>query len=581
MASYNNNNIDSMAVGLLMSYVGSCHYLEPDFNTMDKKILWDGEIKVYSDPSTHSKETFRERIPVQIKGHEVDRFKSKLKTNYSIPVIDLQNYKKDGGLLFFEIELKNNNNYRFYYKVLLPSNIDRYIKTANGQSSVSISFEFLDHLNQKQLESICDFFLEQHKKQLGKSIFDISNLNGSFTVTMDALTSNRHIDFFKDAFVYIEIDGELAPTYLPIGSKVRTKINQSISIGSKEYFNCFTKEERENGDVIYKFGHCINILKTASSRKAKVCIQFNGDEVTIQQLIDEKDFIIALLENPVIQSKEKTVFSFNPKDTGFPVFSKKVKQIIDEISEYAYVLTYFGCSLNEKIIDLTEDEKGIILQLKKVIDGKIKSSEVGFRSFYVAGKRALVFVYPESSTQKCISIFSKELLERFAFSVKLEGCGYVPSSPYFAIEDVEMLVTAINLNVEPIVESISTLNVHKEFANEIVLWFLRFLSSYDKLKDENILKIAESFCANQSLCDNSLPMLINRFQLIKRQRHLTKEECAEIIDLKNKNANDLIFVCCACLLLDNISEFEYNFNQLPDDAKQALKTYPIYSFYSP
>ncbi len=87
MSTLSNNNIDGMSVGILSTYTNSAALLEGDLTYHDKGILWDGEIKVFGDAKIHSKETFIDRIPVQVKGHEVSRYQGKC--THLIPVIDL------------------------------------------------------------------------------------------------------------------------------------------------------------------------------------------------------------------------------------------------------------------------------------------------------------------------------------------------------------------------------------------------------------------------------------------------------------------------------------------------------------
>ncbi len=243
MSTLNNNNIDGMSVGILSTYVNSAALLEGDLNYHDKGILWDGEIKVFSDAKIHSKETFIDRIPVQVKGHEVSRYQGKC--THLIPVIDLKKYKADGGILYFITMIKSIKNYRCFYKILLPSNIENYIKNSNGKATVRVQFKELRIEDPCHIESICNFFINEKRKQIGKNILDIDSLKerNVTSLTIDGFSDSEIPNFIDDEkFVYVAIDGEIHPISFFEEFSVSTKIQKAVSINNDVYFESYISE---------------------------------------------------------------------------------------------------------------------------------------------------------------------------------------------------------------------------------------------------------------------------------------------------------------------------------------------------
>ena len=64
------------------------------------------------------------------------------------------------------------------------------------------------------------------------------------------------------------------------------------------------------------------------------------------------------------------------------------------------------------------------------------------------------------------------------------------------------------------------------------------------------------------------------------KRELTNDEVQYLINEKEVNKDNIEFVCCICLLLESIPEFELNFKKLPTDVQMQFITYPICRFYN-
>ena len=171
------------------------------------------------------------------------------------------------------------------------------------------------------------------------------------------------------------------------------------------------------------------------------------------------------------------------------------------------------------------------------------------------------------------------MYSRLSFTTEIENVGHVPSSPYFAL-DVKDLVTALNFNPEPIINNILSIDFHPELISGVIAFLLSLLKIYDETKDRRILNITTAFYENQSIMNDGEVMVINKYQIIKRERRLTDAENAELISLKNQFSDNIELVCCVNLLIDNIYEFDYYFKKLNQEQKEKFVDYPIMVFYS-
>ncbi len=81
-----------------------------DIKSNDKTPSWDGSITLYNDES-RKKDNIYGRADIQIKGHEVKKDElSKESIQETVSVADLKNYIKEGGVLYFIVNLTEFGN---------------------------------------------------------------------------------------------------------------------------------------------------------------------------------------------------------------------------------------------------------------------------------------------------------------------------------------------------------------------------------------------------------------------------------------------------------------------------------------
>lgn len=86
--------------------------LSPEIASNDKVMSYDGFIWLYSSSEQHSKKTFDDKIPVQVKGHIDDKeeFLNKRRITYVVEVDDLRVYSEKEGVVYFQVFMKSLND---------------------------------------------------------------------------------------------------------------------------------------------------------------------------------------------------------------------------------------------------------------------------------------------------------------------------------------------------------------------------------------------------------------------------------------------------------------------------------------
>lgn len=111
--------IEEFATNAVQKSILFCELLDPYISVNDKEPSWDGFVYIYSN-ARKTKEDFRGRVPVQVKGHEHEDLSGDT-IKEPIQTVDLRSYLRDGGVLYFSTYLaqKGREN-RIYYIALTP-----------------------------------------------------------------------------------------------------------------------------------------------------------------------------------------------------------------------------------------------------------------------------------------------------------------------------------------------------------------------------------------------------------------------------------------------------------------------------
>ena len=100
--SFSSFQIEKLSVDGLSRFLAKSKRMAPYIKENDRMPIWDGEIILYSKDG-HKAEDVLGKISCQVKGKYKKDAPSNIK--YNVKKYELENYLRDGGLIFFVVSL--------------------------------------------------------------------------------------------------------------------------------------------------------------------------------------------------------------------------------------------------------------------------------------------------------------------------------------------------------------------------------------------------------------------------------------------------------------------------------------------
>src|SRR5699024_5688435 len=263
-----------------------------DINENDKTPSWDGEIFVYHQlgkNKSYRKSDIEGRVPIQVKGREVKSMR-KDSIKHLFYRDDLNNYYKDGGVIFFVVEFTAPLNTEIYYISLLPFDLKQILNDMKPKKS--ISYELAPLPNEKQsLTTLCKMFLINRRKQPYDIIDKITISNDvkadclRFVIPTNVTSQNVFLNY--DIYMYQSADLKIGETTTSIDvpvqkAKVTSLIeNTDVTIGIDER-EIYTDVSRiiEKNRRILRFGRSFRLylkdLQGVEAPKVHINFKENG-----------------------------------------------------------------------------------------------------------------------------------------------------------------------------------------------------------------------------------------------------------------------------------------------------------------
>lgn len=584
--------IEEIAVHTVGLYFSKSQTISPYISDNDKEPCWDGNLYVYSNPDKTNSSLYG-RIPVQIKGKTFKSGSIKSEIKYPVSTVNLRNYKRDGGILYFVVGIWDNCQ-KIYYAELTPLRLKQYIKQSSGNASCSIKLSLLGEYSANLDYKIRDFY-ENCKIQAN---------NTEKTINLDALTTpgkTVNLTFFASemtgldvsipqylathsVYLYANISDEFNNTLLrPIGEetislKVIESVPATIKVNGKTYFNEFRRQHKSNGGVIITVGQSLLIeLYPNSNQDNKV--SFTLKEKELDLWIHEAEFILDLSETNCLEIGDckLKVHSLNTEQflswtKDRLEHAKKLQRLLDELN------------VNKQLIlkQFTQTEENTIKILYKAI---CENQEVSI-------KEELKPVFTVNLSNLCIALScSKTSSGKY----RLSSYKNVQEAIYYSDDNTtsplrtsiyswfqeDGFLTVSNIDYDDIVPSYKKVkeynpNIAQRANNDMLMMLL----AYDKNQDKRLLKAAGELCqwltTIQDKNDQSI-YILNMLQIRSRERQLTKDERGTLMDIVD-TVDNMGKVACY-ILLDNKEQVEHYLKKLNKSEVSFFKSLPIYNIY--
>ena len=574
-------------------------------NSGDKEPSFDGSIYIY-DNNKYSKDNIK-RVAVQVKGKGV-LSKPTATIKYPVSVTDLENFMQNGGVMFFVvyIDRESGNTKQIYYSALLPFKIKEILKSKkNAAKNVRIKFRQLP----VDVDEITELFLNFHsnaQKQIsfiGKELPTIEDLyqNGlleSLTFTYVSMQGNQDVTSYpklldgKELYLYANIKGGVAPIpveYYSQISQLQLSCTDEIPIGVNGVVYYSGLEKTITAErIIYRIGSSVTIsipnldepVDDMEEQKGNVNVKLRG---TLKQRIQALEFLVAMFEarnfdfggiNFPANFPEAELEKINPND--YPEILSGYKRVLA-------VLEKLNVKKDLALDVFTEEDFVKLNSLVGAIENgtpvrTVKDDLPSIVSLNFGGLRLIMICRKqEDGTYLLWDYFNKQI----DICVVNRDNEKLPASQY-SIMKADDFLKIDNLRLQSVVDDFKRIAPQQFIVENGNVIMLEMLKAYDKEPNAELFDAIKQMhswfeTVHQYLTDEV--MLINKLQIVRRERELTFAEKQQLFAIAS-SSEDVAYRIGALILLNELGEAERLLNDMPQEGKDEFMSYPIFRFYT-
>ncbi len=555
--------------------------IQPNIQKCDKVPSWDGELIVYNSKDIN-KSNVMGNIRVQVKGSmQQDLSLSGIK--FQVERSDLENYKKDGGCIFYVIYMKDMDNFKIYYNVFLPFDLKLILDEMHvDQQSKSLYFKAYPAQDIELQLKIYRGFIHDREKQIGTvdATFKIQKIDKDKAKKIDGFnftlfnSGTNLIDMFNSAFklptyLYANImEGKISiPVQKMTFSEIRTcEIAEKVYLNNKCYFDSVRMIKKEDDEqIIFGKGFC------CSQKDGKLSFNLNG---TLSERIKDLKFLLTLCKSEKKILTIGDVYEVEFNEESFFKDIETVKKNLQYMLRVFEALKYIGITEDLDCDNLTDiDNRYIKILLNNVVGGnslilendiqkviKIKIANINF---------LVVTEYIGDNQYKFESLFNKE---NVMVPVDLDQ----EVSVYLLMERIDFLDIS-NINYYTIKNEIIKMVYSENIEPLVTKFILEALRAYDQNQNIDLYNCILEISKWQVDNDDGDIYNLNMLQIIKRKQNFSTEEILKLNKIKNES-DSIEIKLGSCILLESKSEIEMYWNVLGDEDRIRFKAFPIYYF---
>lgn len=546
--------------------------IRPEIKDNDKYPFWDGELLLYKNNDWDGSLDFR--IPIQVKSTHANKNLGE----YRIDKEDLLQYRKEGGILFIVVDTFNND---IYARSLLLADINSILNSADNKSySVKMNLVnegdfFEQEINKYKIHHKLQFSIIDHNK-IESILYDKKFEKVVFASRIeDFLNENQYI------YAKSEYGGYNYVGMLQVDA-ITGSVPVSITVGKVEYFNKVIKIIKKD-DFYYKLGESFILKKNGG-----IQIDFNLDNLSILDAYNDAKFLRKILKIkkysindrffninfPKLSDEElkKLIMKYDEFIKTLSVIMKKMKKMrINFVDKKYNELKKFEVDIN-KVYDLITNDK----ILKRFPNREEESFLVCFDIFNE--KKLIFYVKKEDELYKPYDFLNNNLTV-VALTLNINDKKAIMSR--FTTIDEE-IICHLNINKSDMLNELKSITVISETVHSISMLMLKFINIYDICGNKDFLyyaKFVNERLKKESKDYGEYEYIINKYQILLREKNLNNEQLKEVLKLKLKYSQDLLVQCACNLLTNNELEFNLIFKKLEKKDRELFMTWPIYKLY--
>lgn len=544
----------------------------PYITENDKTPLWDGEIQIYNSTSK-GKSTFEGRISVQVKGTAVSKITNG-NSKYRMDIVDLKGYQKDKkGTLLFVVEVKSVDEVKLYYANLLPVELNELLnKGKKGKKSVNIDIKPVIDKSPSSIKNVCLNFLENSNQQFGLPIISINEMEEVEEVKFKVICEKENLDEYilnQDIYLYGTTKDnrrfvlpKLQNIYLFRSPK------QVVKIGKKVYYNKTTTIKNAEEQYIL-FGKSTRIFLNKNRFEIKIC----GN---LYERINDCEFILDIINKKYMHINSKRMdVPLQIEDESVKEFISNIKIKLESYKKLKKVLDKMKIKLDIDFSELNEQDFKNLQLLSDMNEGSFSEKIIERKVYYVninKYKIAFIVIKDKKGKKKLYNYFENlnDIMGMFYINDNGER---IRTSIYINLT-VEEIISFSNINLDIIRNSFVNID-YSEPSREVINFFmLKVLQAYDKSNNKDLLYLAKDINDKLVKCSDNPIHIINKYQIIVRERNLTKEEKDMLFQIYQQE-NTIPVKLGIAILLNNKFDVDRYMGELDAKELEELKKYPI------
>lgn len=590
--------IEEKALNHFKSFIEDSKVISQFIADNDKEPCWDGHLYLYAD-GIRDKEHLQGRVPIQIKGTEVGRFVTK-KWKFKLEKADLKAYLEE-PTFFIVCQVKKDSKERMlFFRELLPDLVNKLLRDMGKNATRMTLFhpltedlkEFEDQLmvflsNSKKMISFAHSKLLSMEEALKKGIKDFSFIAPSKYT--DRLQLMKYLSTHS-SYIYAKISKEL-DVDMPLSNGPGRFIFQreddsEVRVGDKVYFKGYHNEIKD-GRIIIKIGNVMTINMPMDNTDMKqATVKLTTKAKYLKESINEAEFGVALNDTGVL--------SVGMLDLQMKVHEKEyVEELRQKLIRWKELDNMLETLHVTKPFDLTAitDDQGKLIDLLIETVGKgnmvnLPGQEATLLLLEIGNIKLLLWCAIGKDGMCAIGDFFDRSI-RIAYKISEDET--INVSPYSYLQLDKLWEKVDNIDFDNIISSAEeAARQHKYcymMSNYDVLAMITAADALEKTDVERSKKLLEEalklndWLIGKEPKDEMRPLhIINKMQIMKRQRELTADERQMLEDMLNDEfAGDMV-KAGVYLLLDRQEEFQQLFETMQEDEKKSLKEFPIWRF---
>lgn len=590
--------IEEKALNHFKSFIEDSKVISQFIADNDKEPCWDGHLYLYAD-GIRDKEHLQGRVPVQIKGIEVGRFVTK-KWKYKLEKADLKAYLEE-PTFFIVCQVKKDSKERMlFFRELLPDLVNKLLRDMGKNATKKTLFhpltddlkEFEDQLmvflsNSKKMISFAHSNLLSMEEALKKGIKEFSFIVP--TKYADRLQLMKYLSTHS-SYIYAKISKEL-DVDMPLSNGPGRFIFQrdddgEVRVGDRVYFKGYHNEIKE-GRIIIKIGNVMTInMPMDNTDMEQTTVKLITKAKYLKESINEAEFGVALNDTGVL-SVGKLDLKMNVHEKEYV---EELRQKLMRWKELDNVLDKLHVTKPFDLTAITDGQgKFIDLLIETVGKGNmvnLPGQETTLLFWEIGNIKLLLWCAVGKDGMCAIGDFFDRSI-RIAYKISEDET--INVSPYSYLQLDKLWEKVDNIDFDSIIASAEEAARQHEYcymmSNHDVLAMITAADALEKTDVERSNKLLEEalkldeWLIEKEIKDKMRPLhIINKMQILKRQRELTADERQTLEDMLNEEFAEDMVKAGVYLLLDRQGDFQQLFEKMQEDEKKSVKEFPIWRF---